>query len=432
MNLKLQRKGGRGLGQHRSAISGMAVVAIAFVVAVAAGVSAYGIYSLGSGSGAKTITSTSTTTKTTTQTATTTATTTATSASTTTATGTASQSNQTTNPAGAVSILLSDPPILPDGVTALFITYPNMLVHIAGLPDGEGWVQAGSSGSVELLGTVDLGQTVASASIPAGVYNMVRFNVSSADVTYNAVNYTAMVQNGNLTVHFISFLTVDPSQPSALVVDVTPFILNIGTTTDPQFVLKPTALSFPVPPAEVRPSMAVFGNRYQFTANNTWFWSYRNSYSPSINITSASLSSSLLVVGLANYSNQSAEIRAITVSAIGQSPQGGHGKGPGPNSSTPGGMSGSAVFLILPNGTLSQLSRQQYGGGPLALSSLMWSGSAYTLAPGAGGTFSYGGSVLLSLRMSPNIQPGTIVQGQEYLVTVIADGACDNFVVVAG
>ncbi|MCL4518724.1 MAG: DUF4382 domain-containing protein [Thaumarchaeota archaeon] len=414
----------RKLGKRAFAISNVAAVAIVVIIIAAAAIGAYGIYGLGNGGGTGTGSSVTSSVQSSIESSIHTG-----SSSIQSSTGTGSHSGQ-------LSILVSDPPHLPNNASALYITYPNMFVHTQGLPDGEGWVQVSSSGSIQLLGAVDIGLTIASASIPAGVYNMLRFNVSSAAVTYNSQNYTAYVQNGNLTIKFITSLTVDPSQPSAVIVDIQPFVYNFGTLTNPSFVLKPTALCFLVPQESLTPQMHNVGNRYQFYANNTWFWRYRNAYYPNINITSATLSNVSLTAAIANPSNQTATIKAITVTAL-QTSSGGQGRGTSygsgfsTNATTPGGLSGSAVFLVLPNGTLTQPTRAQYSGTPLNLSSLIWGGAGYELASGASVTLSYSGTIQLSLRMSPNVAPGEIISGQQYLISMVGDDVCASFVVTA-
>src|SRR5579875_3295978 len=89
---------------------------------------------------------------------------------------TSTQSSSATK--GTLSVLMADPPYIPAGVSNLYITYADLAMHIAGLPDGQGWVPLNSTGSIDLLGAVNVSQTIASASIPSGVYNMIRFNVS--------------------------------------------------------------------------------------------------------------------------------------------------------------------------------------------------------------------------------------------------------------
>ncbi|MCL4518674.1 MAG: DUF4382 domain-containing protein [Thaumarchaeota archaeon] len=312
-------------------------------------------------------------------------------------------STVTTTPTGSngvVSILMSDPPQVPQGVTNVYITYVNMYLHIAGLPDGEGWISVSSSGSIELLGSVNVGQTIASTSIPVNSYNQIRFNVTSAQITFNSLNYSAIVQNGNLTIHLISSLTIDSAQASALIIDVQPFVFNFGSATAPQFVIKPTALSFVVPQTNVTPEMQHLGYKYQIQSNYTWFWQYRHNYLPSINISAASLSSQSLSVSVHSNSSQVTILRAVIVTPI-------HGGSQSQNISnvTAGysGFSGSAVFLILQNGTLRQLTQQEYGTGPLNLATAIWGGVGYTLAASQSTTLSYSGLIQLGLRLPPGV-----------------------------
>ena len=411
--------------RRKFGISGITAVAIIVVIIAAAAIAAYAAFGMGGGG-----TSTSSQfTSTPTNSSSSLNTTTSHSLNTTTATSSAQ--------IGALSILVSDPPHLPANVTALFITYSNMFVHIAGLPGSDGWVQVSSAGTIQLLGTINIGQTVATASIPTGDYNMMRFNVSSAVVTFNNQNYSATVQRGNLTIHFFSNLTIDASAPSAIVVDVSPFVFNYGTTANPAFVVKPTAVTYIVPKLSVTHEMQQVGNRYQFFENNTWFWTFRHAYSQDINITSVTLNGSSLDLSIANLSNRTITIYSISITELHASTSTGHGNysgmgvGPANSSTMPNSMTGSAVFLVLPNGTLSQLTRTQSSGTPLNISNLIWNGTGYDIAKGVTTLLSYNGSIALALRMSPNVQPGTIVAGQQYLVSIVGDLFCANYVVVA-
>ncbi|MDG6908171.1 MAG: DUF4382 domain-containing protein [Nitrososphaerota archaeon] len=338
--------------------------------------------------------------------------------------------NATTTTTGAqhglLSVLISDPPHLPDGVSALYVTYQNMYLHLAGVPEADGWIQVSSSGSIQLLGAVNIGETVAFASMPADEYNMIRFNVSSATATYNNQNYSALVQNGNLTIHFIDVLSIDPTQPSALVVDVSPFVVNFGAITNPSFVLKPSAISFSAPQGFATQQMQHIGYRFQFQANHTWFWQYRNSFGPQVNITSATLSNTSLTLVVNDSGSESLTINAITLSSL-QGTSMGHGFR---SDSMPSGLSGSAVFLVNSSGDLTQLTRQEYGTGPMELSTMIWGSEGYSLAPGAS-TLSYSGAIVLSLRMPPYTQPGEIVPGQQYMISLMGDGVCSSYVVTA-
>ena len=380
----MSRISGGERGKSVLGISQVAAVAVVIIIAAMAGIATYALYFTGGSVSTSTTSSTSNSSTTSTSTQTNTST-----------------SSSTQN--GVVSVLMSDPPHVPDGVGALFISYANMFVHVAGLPDGEGWVPLNSSGSIELMDSVNVSQTIASASIPTGTYNMFRFNVTAAQVTYNSQNYSAFVQTGNLTIHFIGFLSVSASQPAAMMVDVQPFVFNFGNTSDPVFVIKPSALCFPVPSGQVTKMMQHLGYRFQIHANQTWFWQLRLNYLPHVNLTSASLSNMSLSMGLENLLNQSAMLRAVIVTPLASGSQGMMGRGYGfmRNATMPAGFSGSAVFLIQSNGTLRQLTQQQFGMGPQNIALALFGGVGYNLAANQSVALSYSGLIQLGLRLPP-------------------------------
>lgn len=406
-------------GGKMFAISRVAALVVIVIILAAAGIAYFAFYG---GGGNVTTTGTSNSTG---STNTPTSTSTGTKVTTSTCTGDCVQTNTTGSQYGLVSVLISDPPHLPDGVSALYIMYPNMYLHLAGVPEADGWIQVSSSGSIELLGAVNIGETVAFASIPADEYNMIRFNVSSALVTYSNQNYSALVQNGNLTIHLIGTLAVDPARPSALIIDVSPFLFNFGSITNPSFVLKPSAISFCAPWGFATQQMQYIGNRFQFQVNHTWFWQYRNSYSPQVNTTAATLSNSSLSLTVANYGSQSLTINAITITSL-QGTSMGRGA-----SSMPRGLSGSAVFLLDQSASLTQLTRQEYGTGPMEISTMIWGSEGYTIAPSSSTTLSYSGEIQLSLRLPPYVQPGEIISGQQYMISLMGEGVCSSYVVTA-
>lgn len=428
--------------QSKIAITRLAavVIIVAILAIVAAvGVAEYGMHGMGRGPASTTLTTSSSVTSSASSSVQSSVQTSVASSVTSSVTSSHVSSTFTT---GILSVLISDPPHVPSNVSALYITYPSMFVHIQGVQGQDGWIQVSSSGSIQLLGAVNIGQTVASANVPAGTYDMIRFEVSSAIVTYDSHNYTAIVQDGNLTIHFTGPLTANPSQASALVVDMQPFVYNFGNSSNPSFVLKMGAISFPAPSGSVSSQMQNVGNRFQFQAGNTWFWQYRNNNYPNVNISNIRLTGSSLSATISDQGSQDVTINAITVTPLQQTASGGNGHGSGSgngngygngnsvNASTPDGLSGSAVFLVLPGGSLSPISRTQTGT-PLNISSQIWGGQGYALRMGASVSLSYSGTIQLGLKMSSNTQPGNIVPGQQYLVSIVGDDSCANYVVTA-
>src|SRR2546426_6869015 len=68
-------------------------------------------------------------------------------------------------PKGTLSVLLTDPPHVPFGVTKVYITYSNLAVHVSEAGNQSGWTLLKSGGSIELLSTVNVGQTISSVKI---------------------------------------------------------------------------------------------------------------------------------------------------------------------------------------------------------------------------------------------------------------------------
>src|SRR5487761_1483929 len=92
---------------------------------------------------------------------------------------------------GTLSVMLTDPPTVPTGVTALYINYNNVQVHISNAGNNSGWTTLSGSGQLNLMSMIDVSQTIATSNINSGTFNAIRFNITSAAVTYNGQNYSA-------------------------------------------------------------------------------------------------------------------------------------------------------------------------------------------------------------------------------------------------
>src|SRR5579884_2145922 len=102
------------------------------------------------------------------------------------------QGSQTQGPSGTLSVMLTDPPTVPQGTTDLYMTYNKVGVHVAEAGNNSGWKVFSQSGTIDLMQTINVSQTIAIGSLPAGgKFNALGFNVSSVVVTYNGKNYTA-------------------------------------------------------------------------------------------------------------------------------------------------------------------------------------------------------------------------------------------------
>jgi hypothetical protein len=341
--------------------------------------------------------------------------------------------NTTSNRApGTLSVLLTDPPHVPLGVTKVYIAYSNLQVH-SEAGNQSGWTLLKSSGSIELLGTVNVGQTITSVKIAAGEYNLLRFNISSAQVTFNGKNYTAFVPTSALTVPIVGGIQVNASKPSATIINIQPTVYNIGSASNPEFIIKHWAKAFPVPYSEVTAEEEHEGTKVSLIGK-AWWTDVQERYTSNAQITSATLTPSSLSVTVKNTGNQTTKLRLVVVTPLVTPLMGAEHDRP------PAVLSGSAIFIVLPNETLVPMQKyilaaHQQGTEVGDIVTALTSGG-YNLTVGASGTLGYKGTITLGFNVPVVVQPlqtgQSIVPGQQYLVSVLGDEALASQVVVAG
>ena len=102
--------------------------------------------------------------------------------------------------------------------------------------------------------------TMASIKVTTGVYNALRFNISSAAVTFNGKNYTAFVPRALLTILIPGGIRVNATTSSAEIIDMSPTVLNIGSESTPEFIISTAASCFRVPQNLVTTDMGHHGS----------------------------------------------------------------------------------------------------------------------------------------------------------------------------
>jgi hypothetical protein len=332
---------------------------------------------------------------------------------------------------GTLSVLLTDPPHVPLGVTKVYIAYSNLEVHVSEAGNNSGWTSLKSSGSIELLSTVNVSQTISSVKIAAGEYNLLRFNISSAKVTYNGKNYTAFVPTSELTVPIVGGIQVNASKPSATIINMQPTVYNIGSASNPEFVIRHWAKAFPVPSSQVTQEEEQEGSRLSLIGK-AWWTNVQERYTSNAQITSATLTPTSLSLTVKDTGNQSTKLRLVVVAPLLSQLGAQHDR-------PPTGLAGSAIFIVLPNETLVPMQKyiltaHQQGAEVGDIVTALASGG-YNLTAGASGTLGYKGTITFGFNL-PIVQPLqtglSIVPGQQYQVSVIGDEALASQVVVAG
>ena len=326
-------------------------------------------------------------------------------------------------PSGTLAVVLTDPPTVPEGVTAVYATYTDVQVHVADAGNQSGWYDLHSSGQINLMSVINVGQTIGSTSVPSGLYNALRFNITAAIVTYQGQNYTAQIAksytNGvsQLTVPIIGGIQVQSSETSAAIIDMTPTVILGGNSTNPQFVFVNSARAYTMPANSVPRDIMLRHHRVNLTAQAWWDKIIDSQH---YQLTSASLTPNSLAITVDNTGNVSVVYRFAAVTATSTQNGGDMGR-----------ASISEYFIVEPNASLIAVN----GSTPIQLA---WSLAAggYLLPPGSSVTFTYSGQIMLgssvvlpqatslaSTTQIPQIAPQPIVPGDGYVVTIRGAGS---------
>ncbi len=330
--------------------------------------------------------------------------------------------------AGTLSVAVTDPPNTSSGVTAAYMSYSNIQVHISNASNRSGWYTVATLGTLQLFNLINVSQTIGTTNIPAGAYNLVKFNVTAATVTYNGKNYTAFVPSGEFLVTIRGDVSVNHMSPSGILLNLTPTITNVGSNSLPEFIIAPAVHVFVFPHGQVSSDDTHVGHQTP-VSNMTWFKGedHRNSETrANVTIATASLSTDTLSVTVNNTGNSTANLMTIFV-------------GPALASSSNSGdhTLTQSVFVIFSNGTLMPMVHSSGEDGESSDSNSPIQ-TGYALVANSSYTFNFNGTI--SFAPSPcnsdhcgsiPLQSQDIVVGQQYSIFIIGDGVTTSIVATA-
>ena len=291
---------------------------------------------------------------------------------------------------GNLSVIGTDPPVYSRGVNDASMSYSSVYAHLAGSDMSSGWVRVSGSGSMDLMASQGMAQTLATSQVNAGAYDAFKFSVDSVRVAYQGQAYAATLASTTITAQSQSQVHVNSSSSAAAVVDLRTFIVNTASTTSPQFVFGATAVATSVPPESSSLLSLQIGGAVDLSAQ-AWWGTFVSQTSTNLNV-DASLSNGSLVLHAQNAGAASAQVQEIIVTPVSLTGS--------LSSSLPASLNGSAVFAVSGSGSVQQSSAIQ--------ASTLLSGGA-TVASGASDTLSYSGST----SSASNVQLRRVVTGQQ-------------------
>ena len=173
-------------------------------------------------------------------------------------------------PTGILGVSLTDPPIVPPGVSAVYISYSSVQVHVSGAGNQDGWYTVADSGSVNLMSLLNVSLTLGSAQVQTGVFNLISFNITSAAITMNGVNQTSYVPANRITVPIVGGVSVTSGNSSGVLVDMSPEVVPYQNGTAVSYVLVPEARSLPIPAYVWNYKLEEKGAKLTEIQNQTW------------------------------------------------------------------------------------------------------------------------------------------------------------------
>ena len=144
---------------------------------------------------------------------------------------------------GTLVIEMMDPPAGWGPAEGVEIHYSAIMIHRANASEESGWRTIVQDGWISLLSVVNVSEVIGESALSAGKYNLIRFNITGANVTVNGIEYEAIVINGHLNIPIIrGGIQVRAGETTYLIIDITPRITGSPTQG---FRLVPAAKAIP-------------------------------------------------------------------------------------------------------------------------------------------------------------------------------------------
>src|SRR5207245_9848125 len=110
----------------------------------------------------------------------------------------------------------------------------------------------------------------------------------AAHAPHNGEYDPAFVPRSGLIVPTVGGIEVNASKPSATIINIQPTVYNIGSASNPEFMIRHWAKAFPVPSSQVTEEEEHAGHRLSLIGK-AWWTDVQERYTSNALITSANL-----------------------------------------------------------------------------------------------------------------------------------------------
>jgi len=166
---------------------------------------------------------------------------------------------------GTLSILLTDPPHVPVGTTALNITYSSVQVHLANSTSSE-WISVNSTGELNLMSLINISKAIGTVQIPSNaVVDMVALNITNASIYIGNESRPVSLNSNRVMGQVVNDRSFNGS--SALLVDFSPTILTLYTGNSTLFEMVPSVTALMVSKDHLAPQLGGIPEQFALDIN---------------------------------------------------------------------------------------------------------------------------------------------------------------------
>lgn len=220
--------------------------------------------------------------------------------------------SNSTAPDGTMAVQIADLLSLPAGVTHVYVMYSDIEVHTY-LANSSIWFRVAPENVVDLVSLSNNGVTVGITNIPSGNYDMARFTITSAIVTFDGQNLTAIVPATGVSVPIMkSGIDLLPNSTSGLLFDFAPSVVPTQAGNLTQIQLLPYAEALAIPTSVAPTQYDTFGDTIGLNSQ-PWFTSTEVNLADNVTVLAALVTNNALLVVLKNTGNATVTINGMAL-----------------------------------------------------------------------------------------------------------------------
>lgn len=209
-------------------------------------------------------------------------------------------------------ISITDPPLIPDGIEAIYLSYSNILIH----DQDKGWIPLNVSGEVSLIDAIDFAYVLFIDKIKANIIDSINLIIKEVKVDYLSNNITVVNYSNEINVKFEP-IKIKEKEINAINIHIIPHVIPVFEN-DFKLMLKFFSKAYSMNIHEIFPNIKIdqiinlIKAKRKFSIKGSSIYQIINQeFKNSIKILNATLSYNKLEIFIENLLNKSIIINTI-------------------------------------------------------------------------------------------------------------------------